>query len=599
MTPRKPVPGTNPPQPQPRPKAARPGNATHAGVRRPMAETMRPQPSPATITQPPVKARSRGKLILALTAVFLLLLGGGAAAWWALSGPPRSDPAPAKKELDPSLVKLKELQQKWWDTEGLASGSSDPEGAFQRLLEQQRDWWDKESLNREGDPDGTTTIPRLEKMQRSWWESQGLAGGQASKDPDALSKLDEISHRWWEQEGVARSTNTEQPGDTAGGPGTAPLDSDKQIKLLDRDSTRRFLASGGTEESEQAVFLGLKWLAAQQENDGSWEPNGKAGGRVLRNKKGAVQANSVVSTAFALLPFVAHGETHKGTSDHNTYSKPVERGLKFLMDRQKADGDMRSGGNMYIHALATIALCEAHVASADPLLRPSCEKAVQFLIKAQDSRGGGWRYTPGQAGDMSVTSWCLMGLKSAHMAGIGIPTNTLVKANQFLKQQSRADGGYNYLGNSPGHSPPTPAVMTAAGLVCRQFLLSEESPSSPNMSRGAPILLNHLPNAHNRNFYYYYYATYALLPIGGEAWKTWNPKVRDLIVGWQDQGTQDPALKGSWDPRGAHQLERAGRVGVTALALLTLEVYYRHLSVTRPELGEMVKDLNSKTPGKK
>ena len=32
------------------------------------------------------------------------------------------------------------------------------------------------------------------------------------------------------------------------------------------------------------------------------------------------------------------------------------------------------------------------------------------------------------------------------------------------------------------------------------------------------------------------------------------------------------------------------RVYVTALALLTLEVYYRNLPVNRPELGEMVKE---------
>ncbi len=131
--------------------------------------------------------------------------------------------------------------------------------------------------------------------------------------------------------------------------------------------------------------------------------------------------------------------------------------------------------------------------------------------------------------------------------------------------------------------------MTAAGIVCRQYLQRDEDVRSPEMTRGIDVILAHPPREDVRNFYYYYYATYALLPVGGDAWQQWNPKVRDLLVSWQDKGDRNPELRGSWSPEGTYQLQAAGRVGVTALALLTLEVYYRHLPLNRPELGEMAK----------
>jgi hypothetical protein len=272
-----------------------------------------------------------------------------------------------------------------------------------------------------------------------------------------------------------------------------------------------------------------------------------------------------------------------------------------LISQQKPDGDLRGGSNMYTHALATMALCEAYSLSGDPMLQGPCQRAVDFLVKAQSQREGGWRYSPNPPScDLSVTSWCLMALKSGQMAGIIIPQETVEKATGFLRQVSRDDGGYGYTRGSPGHSPPQPAVMTAAGIVCRQYLLSSsgqaggtEDVRSPNMTRGTDIIVKNPPRPSVKNFYYWYYATYALLPVGGDAWKQWNPQVRDLLISLQEKN--DSQLRGSWSPQGAYQLQASGRVGVTALALLTLEVYYRHLPLNRPELGEMAKDLSKTT----
>ena len=53
----------------------------------------------------------------------------------------------------------------------------------------------------------------------------------------------------------------------------------------------------------------------------------------------------------------------------------------------------------------------------------------------------------------------------------------------------------------------------------------------------------------------------------------WNDKLRDLLVATQ---VRQGALAGSWKPADARE-QPGGRLYATALRLLMLEVYYRHL----------------------
>jgi len=63
----------------------------------------------------------------------------------------------------------------------------------------------------------------------------------------------------------------------------------------------------------------------------------------------------------------------------------------------------------------------------------------------------------------------------------------------------------------------------------------------------------------------------------GTHWKAWNDRLRDHLIKTQ---SVKGALAGSWAPVDAR--ERAGgRICSTALRLLMLEVYYRHLPLYR------------------
>jgi hypothetical protein len=304
------------------------------------------------------------------------------------------------------------------------------------------------------------------------------------------------------------------------------------------------------------------------------------GGEVTRR-------NDVAATAFGLLPFLAAGVTHKpaAKATQKDYSKAVGAGLNWLIGRQGKDGYY--GGDMYAHGLATIAMCEACGMTGDPRLKASAQLAVNYVARAQDAAGGGWRYAPRQAGDTSVTGWQLMALKSAQMAGLAVPKRTLTLADRFLDSvESSSKGGYSYL---PGGGETLP--MTAVGMLCRQY--SGINPRNPSLLAGVQKLKGAAPGK-TGNLYYEYYATQVMHHMGGEAWQFWNlgpdgkSGIRDTLIAKQDSGSdaRHSHQRGSWPPDA-----QGGRIMSTSLSLLCLEVYYRHLPLYRTrELGVMKND---------
>ena len=332
---------------------------------------------------------------------------------------------------------------------------------------------------------------------------------------------------------------------------------------------RLLINGGGTKDSEAAVVEGLRWLKRNQAPDGRWLLDG--------NFKDRGTANDIAGTAFGLLPLLGAGKTHKAGKD-NDYDKPVEKALLYLLRKQdRKTGNF--GGGMYAHGLATIAMCEAYGLTQDPALRRPAQMAVNFIVRAQHS-GGGWRYTPGQAGDTSVVGWQVMALKSAQMAGLDVPEVTMRKAQLYLERVcDPANEGYGYVG--PGSTP----TMSAVGLLCRQYLQAW-GPQNLRLIKGIDNNIKRYPPGTMQNMYYFYYATQVMHHFGGSAWTDWNTKMRDTLVKTQDKSNGPD--RGSWSSVGepAPQGPAGGRLMQTSLSLLTLEVYYRHLPLYYRETGE-------------
>jgi hypothetical protein len=321
---------------------------------------------------------------------------------------------------------------------------------------------------------------------------------------------------------------------------------------------------GGSKESEAAVENGLKWLLAHQHPDGSWRFS--FDGDPCNNlcTHGGVETSTTGATAMALLPFFGAGYTH----EKGPYAEQVNRGLYYLGSHMLVTpqgGDLQEG-TMYAQGLSTITLCEAYGMSKDPTLRPYAQKAVDYILYAQDHTSGGWRYFPGQAGDTTVTGWQLMALKSAQMAGLETSSQAFFLANKFLDSvQSDKGAAYGYI--TPGEGNAT----TSVGLLCRMYL--GWSRNHPALTTGVVSLDKLGPSS--SDLYYDYYATQVMFHHGGPQWDRWNTKMRDYLI--KTQSTEGHE-SGSWYFPDRH-LDKGGRLCNTSLAILTLEVYYRYLPI--------------------
>ncbi len=183
-----------------------------------------------------------------------------------------------------------------------------------------------------------------------------------------------------------------------------------------------------------------------------------------------------------------------------------------------------------------------------------------------------WRYAPGAAvGDTSILGWVVMSLKSAKEVGIPIPGETSVRRGTLLWLDQVATGQDKGLARYQPWEPVTP-TMTAEAWVCRQFMgVGGPGPAS---TEAAEHLLRNDSDRGPSNVYYWYYATLALYQHGGQPWSRWNSQIRDRIVHLQRTSGHQT---GSWDPDGSQYGAKGGRIYCTALAALTLEVYYRYL----------------------
>ena len=348
---------------------------------------------------------------------------------------------------------------------------------------------------------------------------------------------------------------------------------------------------GGTEASEAAVARGLSWLKNHQQPGGYWsfdhrtpQCDGSCG------QHGSMGKSNMGATALALLAYMGSGSTYTD----GKYQETIENGLNYLINTGKLTekgldlrGDFEGNSGMYIQGIATICLSEAAamneaaIAAARPRdtqigvksrrivvsdtkkLKAAAQAAIAFVCNAQHPEGG-WRYNPGQAGDTSVVGWQIMGLISGRSANLQVPPLVLSRANRFIDSVA-ANNGANYGYDKPGTKEST----TAIGLLCRMYMGWDRK--TPALKRGVEFLSKKRPA--KNNMYYNYYATQVLHHYGGDEWTKWNEEMREQLVKTQilkGHGT------GSWnlaDPHGG----AGGRLYMTCLATMTLEVYYRHL----------------------
>ncbi|MBA3708700.1 MAG: hypothetical protein H0W83_07780 [Planctomycetes bacterium] len=252
-----------------------------------------------------------------------------------------------------------------------------------------------------------------------------------------------------------------------------------------------------------------------------------------------------------------------------------------------------------------MALAEAYGMTGDPALKTPAQHGVDTILARQnrDLKPGaakgdaksdpyaafGWDYAEATTrNDSSVTGWNVMALKSALAAQLNIG-NGLEGAKCWLERTWKlTNPDWAKLDPYKGESLFPYGLMSdtdkiyyhpleCVGAVCAVYL-GHHAGDVMLETLANTIMTKQTPAAYPCNTYFMYYNTLTMFQVGGERWKTWNGRVRDLLVNAQRKG--NGCFDGSWDWDGTefpgHQI---GRVLSTAYCCLSLEVYYRYAQV--------------------
>jgi len=301
---------------------------------------------------------------------------------------------------------------------------------------------------------------------------------------------------------------------------------------------------------QQAERRAAGWLVAAQRDDGSWGAPGRSGAGYRQALTG--------------LGLLAGLEWPRTTALERACDRAAER----LMRDQHAD-DGRIGplfsGTPYNQGIATLALlawCEAHPGAARP---PAVERAVQYIVAAQDGSGG-WGYAEGDPEpNVSITIWQVQALHRAVGLGLTEAEPALRRGLRWLKSVRNAEGLYGY--RRPDDFPEGPDTLTAMGLY-GELAGDPRAADRPEIRQS----LRHLtsdPAAVERPSSYYaaYFLTRVLQQAAGvEGMETLLAQVQQTLLARQVRGG---AQQGSWDLEDAYA-PIGGPVYTTAMAALAL-----------------------------
>ncbi|MCC6151379.1 MAG: terpene cyclase/mutase family protein [Planctomycetes bacterium] len=372
---------------------------------------------------------------------------------------------------------------------------------------------------------------------------------------------------------------------------------------------------GGGRPHDNRVRAALEWLRDHQNFDGFWsgarfsEDTTRKNARKTYNlefvnagkpegDKGWDASADIGLTGLSLLAFVGAGFDHK----EGDYKETCRKAIMYLRKVQTNDGcfgPKDEDSFVYSHALSAMALAEAYGLSGDAALKGTAERAVEFMLNAQNPDLG-WRYGVKYGeNDTSVTGWMVLALKSCKIAGLEFDSHKVYQgAAKWLDQATIPVGGYPKTGyNSPGTDNArlrssqdylTNPSMDAINVMTRLFMgpdgwdLNNSTLKAQAKNMIDPAFLPAWEH-HKIDYYYWYYASLALYQVGADTWKKWESAMSKTLLDNQrgfrpeDKGTTKDTLDehGSWDAVDAWHAA-GGRVYSTAINCLTLQVYYRY-----------------------
>lgn len=359
---------------------------------------------------------------------------------------------------------------------------------------------------------------------------------------------------------------------------------------IDAARRRKVLSQYNSVETDGFLRSGINFLQRAQLNDGSWP--------VGNETYGGSAAHRVGISALAMLTFTGHGHC---AADGTSYGDTLQQGVLYLLDQQDKDGYFGSALNenhyMYSHALATLAMLENVILAGDRgVMNDAAAAGVRAILAAQ-LKNGAWGYTKDlmrEMGDSSITIWQMQALATARQAELGIPVKTIdaaLRSALIYVHSLRNDKGLTAY-DEYGRFQYGERAMTAADL----FIRGLAAPALGKQDKGlvdpaidamqAAFLAKNVPAVVDvdyvqpekardeaNDFYYWYYASHAMLRAGRDAYEEWN---QGMIMALYRLQTKTGDMAGAFEGRHGKFGRAGGTIYTTSMALLTLESYYRY-----------------------
>jgi hypothetical protein len=336
---------------------------------------------------------------------------------------------------------------------------------------------------------------------------------------------------------------------------------------------------------DESVDRGLIYLAKQQAPDGSFptRTSGQPG-----------------VTSLAIMAFLSRGHL----PDHGTYGETLSRAIDFVIGCQREDGlftllgteppsDAWLNGThtaLYNHTISGLMLGEVYGQTSGPKaekIRPAIVSAIDLARRMQSRPkndpvdAGGVRYfkvippanRQGGDGDVSVTAWYIMFLRSAKNAGFDVPQEYVDEALDFVRRCYDANTGAFHYSLVPPRTYITRGV-TGAGVL--SLFLSGKYDAELERGAGQWILdhpfrvYGQTINGSEHYLYSAYYCSQAMFQMGGQYWDHFYPETAATMLANQN-------ADGSWTPD-ARDLMFGNCYG-TALVVLTLTPPYQLLPI--------------------
>lgn len=323
--------------------------------------------------------------------------------------------------------------------------------------------------------------------------------------------------------------------------------------------------------TDAANVSSIEWLAKVQEKDGHFSSA----------KQGGLEDQDVAVTSLAAMSWLGAGHTSKT----GMYKENVKSACDWLVANPSADNTQA--------ALRALALSEVHgmIVTA---YKDEAQAALDELAGRQCADGG-WASSANEKrndGAWEPTVWAVFALRTAKVNGLPFNPTILERAAKALAAYTadpKRTPQSAYLGAAVANSLiemsdiPLDAVAAANRYLVVNGRLDDPELAKLGIKTGATKAAAPAwpKDGLSDEIVDWYRGTLLAFIQGDAAWKDWNTALREALLPHQ---IQEGADAGSW-PVSESPGFKWGRTGATALATLSMEIYYRYTAIANWQRG--------------